>query len=218
MASNNPSPASRIRKLKLAAERARKLKRGTLLSSKPMSEMVGVSWVSLREWCNDIPGFEESGVFTRGGNGVEWEFKPGPTIRFLEKHFSGLLKSQTAKNRKIRRAAGVALPDAEDEASFQETKDLVNMTVTVVSAAEKQQRYTPTEDMLAFIEGYNQAVVSGIMGVRTRIDPQGNLPPHIRTEIDDHLRSVATGAHEQAKKFIEEASARLQQAGAGRTG
>ena len=82
--------------------------------------------------------------------------------------------------------------------------------------AEKQGHYTPAEDMRAFITGYNQSVVDGIMGVKTKVDPNGNLPPLLRKQIDDYLRSVATAAHAKAAQFVKDFHAGTEQAGVGR--
>lgn len=215
MGATNTSLSSRLRSLEAAKVRAAKLKRGAKLTAGPMAELLKVRWPALREWCDDLPGFEESGAFVRGGNGIEWSFNAVKTVNFLIARFQREITSQKTKNRDIRKAIGVDLPETEASASFQETKGLVELTLTVFAAAEKQRRYTLAEDVESFIAGYNQRVVDGIMGVRTRVDPNGNLPPHVRAAVDDALRSVASATHAEAARYIEEYRAGLQQAGTG---
>jgi hypothetical protein len=128
----------------------------------------------------------------RGGNGVPWEFKPLRTIDLLAAHFKARTEKQAKKNRSIRAAVGVTLPEDEDAATFAETKQMVDMTLSVVAAREKQREYTPKGEMIAFIEGYNQTVTAAILGVRTQTDPNGNLPPHVRAAVDDYAGT--TGA------------------------
>lgn len=204
MARPGTSINARIARLVTAEERAKKFKRGEVLPSRPMCEVLGVSWPTLRDWCNEIPELEASGAVVRGGNGIEWEFNPKRTVSILIKTLSKQRDSQARKSREISKAIGVSLSPDESAPSLAETKDLVNLTLAVVAAQEKQGRYTPTERMLDFIDRYNQRVVEGIMGVRTRMDPNGKLPPQIRAEIDKHLRAVATEVHGEAARFIKE--------------
>lgn len=206
--------SARLAKLAQAKARAEKLPVRATLTSKPMSEMIGVTWNVLRDWCSDIEGFETSGAFIRGGNGIEWAFKPRKTVAFLAKHFETRKTAQAKKSRAITKAVGVTLPDDENS-SLAEIKDLVGLTLTVVAAIEKQKGYTLTEEMVGFIAGYNQSVLDGIMGVRTKIDPNGNLPVKVREDVDGYLRAVATEAHAKAKRFIEDHHAGFQQAGTG---
>ena len=186
-------------------------------TSRPMSEMIGVTWNVLRDWCSDIDGFETSGAFIRGGNGIEWEFKPRKTVAFLAKHFGARKTAQTKKSRAITKAVGVTLPD--DEApSLAETKDLVNLTLTVVAATAQQGKYGLASEFADFLAGYNRQVVEGIMGVKTKADPNGNLPPDVRKRVDEYLRSVATEVNLAAQKAIGDYRARSQQEGTGGPG
>lgn len=204
---------ARLKKLEAAQVRAEAMPSKTRLDARPMAELLGTTWVSVRDWCDEIPKLESSGAVVRGGNGIKWQFEPKRTIKILIAHFRSTLASQAKKSRQITSAVGVTLTDDGEAPSLSETKDLVNMTVTVVSAAEKQHRYTLSSDVLAFLEGYNQRVLDGILGVRTKVDPNGNLPPHVRASIDNYLRQVATAVHGEAARFIEECkSAGLQQA------
>lgn len=209
--------SARLAKLAQAKARAEKLPQRATLTSKPMSEMIGVTWNVLRDWCSDIDGFETSGAFVRGGNGIEWEFKPRKTIAFLAKHFETRKTAQTKKSRAITKAVGVTLPD--DEApSLAETKDLVGLTLAVVAAMERQGLFVLASDAADFLAGYNRRVVEGIMGVKTKIDPNGNLPAQVRADVDGYLRAVATEVDLAAQQAIGDYRARAEQAGTGRTG
>lgn len=205
---------TRLARLQEAKVRAEELKRNAKLSSKPMADLLRVRWPSLRDWCDEVPALEAKGAVIRGGNGVEWEFIARKTIDILIAHFQALIEGQAKKSQQISRAIGVNLPETEIP-TLAETKDLVNLTLTVVAASEKQGRYTLTDEMTDFVQGYNQSVVDGIMGVRTQVDPNGNLPPHVRSAVDKYLRSVATQVHAKAAAFIEEYRADPRQAGTG---
>lgn len=205
---------TRLDRLKEAKARASKLKQGAKLTAQPMADLLRVRWATLRDWCDEIPALESRGAVIRGGNGIEWEFSARKVINILIAHFQSVIDGQAKKSQQISRAIGVDLPETEVP-TLAETKDLVNLTLTVVAASEKQGRYTLTEEMTAFIAEYNQRVVDGIMGVRTQVDPNGNLPPNVRSDVDKYLRSVATQVHAKAAAFIEECRADIRQAGTG---
>lgn len=216
MAAQSNGLSARIRQLEAAEQRAKALPAKATLSFKPMQELLAVSRPVLTGWCNDIDGFEASGAFIRGGNGIEWEFKPRKTVAFLLKHHRGVISAQAAKSRKISEAVGVKLPESEEAVSLAETRQLIDLTLKVTEAQEAQGRYVVAEDVAQFIGDYNEEVVSGLMGVKTKVDPNGNLPPAVRKAVDEELRRVAALVHAKAEKFVKGLTgAGLQQ---GRTG
>lgn len=208
-----PAQGDRIKldRLRAARPKAERLGRRIMLDAKPMAELLSMNWTTLRDWVDATPALEAKGAVKRGGNGVPWEFKPLRAIDLLIAHFEARTERQAKKNRAIRAAVGVNLPDGEEAATFAETKGMVDMTIAVVTARERQGEFTPTRQMADFIAGYNQRVTAAILGVRTQTDPNGNLPPHIRAAVDDYLRTVASHVHAEAAKFIEECRAGLQQ-------
>lgn len=207
--------STRIGRLEAAEVRAKALPRSTILGARPMAEMLSVHWNQLREWCDEIPALEKVEAFKRGGAALAWEFNPRKTVAALLKHFRGQSERQAKKSRDISKAIGVRLPEGEAAPSLSETKDLVNLTLTVVAATEKQHRYVLAEAVVSFVEGYNDMVVNGILGVRTKVDPNGNLAPAIRADVDNYLRLVATEVHAEAQQFIEEHRAGFEQGGIG---
>ncbi len=216
MAAPKSSLTGRLQKLEAAQARADQVKRGTRLSAKPMAELLGVTWNSLKDWCNEIAKLETSGAVQRGGNGVEWSFEPKRTVKILIDHFKGVQAKQAAKSREVAASVGLTLPEGEAP-SMAEAKDMVNLTLSVTKAAEEQGRYVLAENLVRFLTGYNQRVVDQILGIRTQVDPNGNLPAHIRASIDQFLRQVATSVHGEAARFIGEFEqhAGLQQGGTG---
>lgn len=215
MARSKASLSARLRKLRAARQRIFSLPLGQTLTATPMAKLLGVSWPTLRDWCNEIEGFDQSGAFEAGAEGVEYQFCPVRTVWFLIDYMERESAEQADKNRGLQESAGMTLPDGEDDVTFEEARGLVNMTVTMVSAKREAGEYTPTREWSAFLEGYNQRVVNGILGVSTRVDPNGALPPAVRRQMDSELRDLAATVHQSASKFIEERSASLQQAGTG---
>lgn len=216
MAAQSNGLSARIRQLEAAEKRAAALPAKTRLSFKPMQELLAVSRPVLTGWCSDIDGFEASGAFVRGGNGIEWEFNPRKTVAYLLKHHRGVIARQTAKSQKIAKAVGVTLPDGEESSSLAETRQMIDLTLKVTEAQERQGRYIPVDEVSTFLAGYNEEIVSGLMGTKTKVDPNGNLPPAVRKAVDEELRRVAALVHDRATKFIGKLrGADLRQGGVG---
>lgn len=203
MSQSAVSIGARIRRLELAEQRAAALPKKERLASRAMCELIGVSWPILRGWCDDYEQLERRGAVVRGGNGIEWQFDPRKTIALLLQVMRKARDGQAKKSRAITKAVGVTVSPTEEAPSLTETKQLVDLTMTVTAAKEKQGGYTPTADTRDFLIGYNQAVVDGILGVRVKVDPSGALSPAIRQAVDDELRALAVMVNGIAAKYIE---------------
>lgn len=207
------SPAARLKVLARAKKRLADIPRGELFTSMPMADLLEISWVTLKKWCNEFEGFAESGAFSRGDRGMNWDFCPVRTVWFLIEYFEAMGRKAAEKSAKTQKDTGIELPESEETVTFEEARGLVNLTITVTSAAEKQGIYCLASETADFIDGYNQTVINSILGVRTTVDPGGLLPPREREAMDEALRGVAAHVHEQAQKFIKGCRAGIQQAG-----
>lgn len=210
--------SSVIERLRFALERAKTLDDGTILESQPMSELMGFSWPTIRKWCDTYPAIERPELFTRGGNGVKWQFQPIPFINALLGQFAAEADKRGEQNRKLQQQVGVTLPEEEQTADIDTMRKLVGLSIDVTQTKVKQGFYTPTQEVVDFLDGYNQTVVDGIMGVGSEIDPTGQLPAHISDQINERLLVVATRVHSKAQKYVEEKRASLQQKGVGPSG
>jgi hypothetical protein len=209
---------ARIKRLEAAEQRAKAFGPKETVTFQPMRELINVTRPTLAGWCNEIEGFEDSGCFVRGGNGIEWAFNPRKTVAYLLKHFRAVAAGQAAKSRKLTKAVGVTLSDGDEAMSMAEVKDRLGLTLALVAATEKQGGYVPAVEVSDFIAEYNQAVIDGIMGVATLTDPQGNLPPAVRKSIDEFLRSLALAVQQKAQRAIETFNAGAEPIRTGRTG
>jgi len=201
MGASATSDRNKIAKLRDARDRA---KGKPALDAGPMSELVGVRWAALRDWIDSAPQLEAKGLVKRGGQGEKWQIKPLATIDALIKHFEARVDKVAAKRRETFSGTGIVVPANEEAASFAEMKSMIEMTLSITMAKEKQGLYTRADEMAAFIESYNQTVTAAILGVKTKADPNGNLPPAIRAAVDDYLRGVASHVHAMASKFVKE--------------
>jgi len=178
MAHSASSPAARLRKLNAALEKAKKFKRGTVLTFEPMMELIGVSRPVLRDWCGEIAGFEESGAFERGGNGIEWQFKPGPTIRFLIKHFEAEQAKQVEKAKRLRKAIGDdVLAELPEDMTADEIIKAVRAAREVREEQESQSALIKASLAASvFDQTINRMLQAGIQAGREQ-DPTGQWPP-----------------------------------------
>lgn len=207
------SIAARIEALEAAKRRIEALEHAENLSSKPMHELLGVSWPTLRGWC-DFREFDESGAFVRGGNGIEWSFDPQKTIATLLAHFNNELDQRQDRNRRVVQSVGLDMDD--EEAGRIDMADLskqVTLTIAVQEQKMKAGGYVPAARLGDFLKGYNQAAVEAVLGVGTKIDPTGTLPASIRAAMTEELRSVAAKMQSRCSAFIGESSAGLIEAG-----
>ncbi len=210
MAAQAISHSARLRELQAAKQRAAALPRKARLSFEPMMELLGIrARKTLHEYCT-FPEVAKSDSFVRGDNGIAWEFDPRRFVAAVIKHFEAVVAAQNRKSRELAKAVGVSLPD-EEAPSLQETKQLVDLTLTLTAAREKQRVYTVADEVADFIAGYNEELVSGILGVKTKVDPNGNLPPAVRKAVDEELRSLATALHAKAASYIEALRAGTEQ-------
>lgn len=203
---------SRIASLERALARAKELPKGETLEAKPMTELLGISWNALKEWCDAIPEFDGKGCFVRGGQGIAWEFQPVKTIETLLSHFNGERARRTDRNRQVAKQVGL---ESNDPAPIDlgELSKTVDLTLKLTDAKEKQKGYIPAALFADFMIKYNTAAVQGVLGVKVQVDPTGSLPPEISKQIDEKLRGVAAAMHKVCEDCIKDFDARLVESG-----
>jgi len=208
------STTSRIEALEAASRRIDTMDDDLTLSSTPMAEALGVTWNTLRGWCDTVEAFEGSGAFVRGGNGIAWEFHPRKTVDALLAHYRGEISKRQDRNRSFVASMGITMDEREAEViDIAELSKQVSLTLAIQESKMKQGGYVPVHRVVEFLRAYNQAAVQGILGVGTKSDPTGALPATVRATMNDELRSVAVGLQKQCSKFIGEFGAGLIETG-----
>ena len=203
---------SRISRLESALVRAKKLPSGERLEAAPMSELLGISWVALKEWIEGIPAFDGSDAFVRGGQGMAWSFDPVRTVEMLLAHFTAERDRRSKRAKTVMEQVG-ATASEEGPIEFGELTKQVDLTLKLTDAKEKQRGYIPATLFADFMVRYNTAAVQGVLGVKVQTDPTGSLPPEISKQIDEHLRGVAAAMHRVCEDCIKEFDARLVESG-----
>lgn len=205
-------------RLERAVIEAKKLKRGAVMSSTPMAELIGVSWPVLRGWCRDIPEFAASGAFLSGAQGSNYEFKARDTIKFLLRHFKAIMAGEEKRGRDIARRTGVKLPDGEQHLSLDDTRKQVDLTMTVTAAADKQGRTCDAKQVESLLRRCFQGWSVSVMSIETEMDPNGNLSPAAREELNRLLRLKCAQGRDGVEKELREFRAHTQQEATGRAG
>ena len=140
MANAGHALGARIRRLEQAFEQANKMSADMTLSFEPMRELLGVSRQTLTAWANDITGFEDSGVFARGGNGIEWVFQPAATVGFLLHHFESERDTRRAASQAQRDALGQGILDGVPvDATTDELLKIVKLRGELVKQMTREQ-------------------------------------------------------------------------------
>lgn len=199
------SPAARLRRLEAALPKAKKLKRGSTLTAKPMAELIGVTWPVLRGWCDDVPGFEESGVFVRGGNGIEWDFKPVASIRFLMKHFEAEKQARVEAARRIRRAVGGgALEAVPDEYSLDDMAKMVRLSHQVQDHKIRQGELVAAEGVRNPLQRVFSRMQAAGLRAAQEADPNGRWSAETRQAVEDVSRSILLAQERAAQDCLKE--------------
>lgn len=212
MGFSKTSTTVRLRRLLVAKQRVFTLPRGQVLKGPPTAKVLGVSWATLRGWCDDIEGFEQSGAFERGSQGMEYEFCPVRTVWFLIEHFEAQRAEMTGKTQSDASLSGAELGPSDDAESWEEVRGRTVLSITVTQAQEKQKRTCDTNLVKGLFWSAFDGWQNAIMGSRTRMDPGGQMTPAQSEEVNEQLRFACSLGREGAEQAMKEFDAGLEQA------
>ncbi len=185
------SPAKRVEALGRARLRAKKLKRGETLTARPMAKLIGVSWVTLRGWCNDIAGFAESDAFEGGAQGVDYVFKPLKTIDFLTKHFKAERDRRIQETRRLAQLVGAEdLIDPESDFSPEELNKILQLAERIEDRRLRQGELIDAATVREHFNAYHLNIQQSALRSAQEADPEGNWEPEFRQAFDDAMRKL----------------------------
>lgn len=197
------SPAARAAWLeKHALPKARKLS-GKALSSGPMCELIGVHWNSLRKWTQDFPGFEESGAFERGDRGMNYQFKPLATVKFLIAHFNAEAARRAAAAKQVRDAIGANLLEGlPQDVPLADTSKGIAVRRDLIRQQEEERQLVRVATVEDVTIGAWDRMRDVIFAAADKEDPTGKWDPETRAIVDRVLARVATDQHEVASEYV----------------
>lgn len=197
---------ARIRKLRDARERAAKLKRGTVLIGEAeggMAELLGVRWVTLRGWVDDMPSLEEKGAVVRGGNGIKWQFKPVKTIDLLLAHFEREQNASAAKAKRVRQIALGPGADLVDEGlSLDDMAKVLKLSMQFQEQRERQRELVDAKQVQTSLQVLFAQMQQAGMRATQEADPNGRWSPEIRSIVEDVARSILLNQERAARKCL----------------
>jgi len=212
MARQTTSLNARLRKLEGAKARAAKHKADAVLAAGPMSELLGVTWNVLRDWCNEIDGFEKSGAFHRGGNGIEWEFRPRKTVAFLIAHFKARIETEKRRGKVITKATGAKSPE-DEELGLVELRHAYELARSIKREKRIDGEHCLRDHVVWLFPAAMERTRNRVMSIVTKADPNGNMPPAHRQRIEAACRATLLEIYEDQVELKEEFDARVQQEG-----
>ncbi|QZP06809.1 hypothetical protein [Caenibius sp. WL] len=215
MAKFSPTSArARLRSLEKAKERAAALKRGETMTAQPMAKFLGVSWPVLRGWCDEVEGFEQSGAFERGANGIEYTFRPRKTVDHLLKHFKTLADTAAARSRRTKRIiAGAALDAVPDDYSIDEMNKMFALSMRVQESRERQGQLVEAGSLLEMLRRVFSEMQQAALRAVQEHDPTGQWPVEVRENVENVSRSILLAQERAAQRCL-----RNMNGGAARSG
>lgn len=190
MAKPVTTPAVRLRNLASALVKAKALKRGELLSAKPMAELLSVSWPALRDWCNEIPGFDKH--FTSGGLGTEYRFKALSAVKFLIRHFEAEQKKNQTEARRVRKViSGASLDQAPPDMGLDEIGRAIKIAAAIREERRKQGELIEVATAGQAIEDMIGEMQQAAIQAGREQDPTGQWPAEYSEKWQHAIDNVA---------------------------
>lgn len=191
MARPATTPSARLKVLARAKAKAEKMKRGERVTAKPMAELLEVSWPALRGWCDDIPGFAESGAFDRGGNGVEYSFLALKTVNVLIKHFERERDRRAGKARRARKIIGAeGFVDVPEDYGLDETGKMLRLSIEFQDAKARSGELVRRREIVDVLNRtFPEMLQAGLMAAQ-QADPNGRWSPDQRTAAQTVARMI----------------------------
>lgn len=198
------SPKARLAKLHKSLIRAqRECEPGTVLSQQPMYNLLGVTRHTLTEWVNEIEGFEESGCFSRGGNGIGYEFNPIATIWFLIRHFEQVEAGEVAKLQEQRKMiAGDKLDSVPEGFTIKESKEALELHLSIISAERDAGKLIDAEKSSAMFNDLIVRMREECLSAPQKLDPTNDWDPEVRASFDKMLADFMLLLQDAGKDFV----------------
>lgn len=206
MARPTTTAFARIRDLSAAWERAKKLPCGELLTSRPMSDLIGVNWVTLRKWTREVAGFAQCGAFEAGERGREYTFEPRATILFLLRHFEAEREAGARKSRRLAEIiGGDGAAQAAETLTMPELKQSLDVSITIRERQIIDRQLVKVDPLRTTLsQVFSEMQQAGARAIQ-EADPSGRWSPEEREIAENVARTMLL----KQKRSAEDALGRL---------
>lgn len=196
-------PSARLLQLKHAKDKAAKLKRGEQLTAQPMADLLGVSWPALRKWCDEVEELTKFNAFVRGGNGVEWAFRPIQTVNALIAHFEAKQKASAKRAQRVKKiVAGNALEGAPEDLSIDELTKMVRLSREIREEQERQGELIDAAKARMAIMSFMSNIQEAALRAAQEQDPNGRWPPEIRVSFETATQNLLVAIERAGRACI----------------
>lgn len=199
------SPAARARWLEqYALPKAQELK-GRRLTSKPMADLLSVSWNTLRGWTRSVPDFEASGAFEGGAEGIAYAFKPVATVRFLIKHFQAEADKRAAKAKQISDTIGAqTLGGAPSDMTLDEIKKAVEVRSSMIRQEQIEGRLVDKSVVEnAVSKMFDKMTQVGLSAAREQ-DPTGQWSVEMAERFESAIETIIIAMQAAGQECLNE--------------
>ncbi len=195
---------ARLRQLEKARPKVAALPRGVLLTSDPMAKTLGVNWKTLRDWCNDLDGFEESGAFERGSNGLKYEFCPVRTLWFLIEHFRAQSEAEVAKADRVN--AMVLGPEVEAPSGLDldDMRKILDLQDRLLATRNRAGDLTDAKVVGTALNKVFSRMQEVALTAPQELDPAGQWSPEVRGRIDLAMQHMLLRQRAAARETLAE--------------
>lgn len=182
--------SARLKRLEAARQKLIELPRGTVLTSEPMARLLGMRWPALRDMCDTIEGFEDSGAFERGSNGLKYEFCPVRTLWFLIDHFRAMAESEVAKADRVN--AMIMGPDAAAARGIDldDMRKILDLRARLDDARERSGELIDAKAVATTLNHVFSRMQEVALTAPQELDPAGQWEPQVRAHVDRAMQTV----------------------------
>lgn len=162
------------------------------LTSKPMAEVLGMTWENLRK--TYILGHPDFPVAEHGGQGRNYLFDVRDVLLWMQKHLKAKLHNEVEEAHRISHLTGIAIADASAPTQVAGLADLgllLRIARDVEDMKTRQGQMVPRATVDTFIQEYHGIFMSEILGSAGMADPTGQWPVEIRALWDARMKSLA---------------------------
>lgn len=195
--------SARLQQLEKARPKVMALPRGEILTSMPMAKLLGVRWAALRDWCNEIEGFEESGAFQRGSNGLKYEFCPVRTLWFLIEYFRALTESEVQKADRVHAMALGSAAEAMRGIDLDDMRKILDTQGRLMDMRERARELVDAGTTRSALNQVFSRMQEVALTAAQELDPSGQWSPEVRAIFDKAMQGVLLRQRAAARQVVE---------------